>query len=197
MGDTLNTLLLLCGAGLFGCLALFIGTVFFMLFTGRWLMIPTLFSIVPQTFRFLFGDAGVFRGGGRSMKQERGRTSRYDEDSDGEFEPRRGGGGSAADRIFAKRERFSGTSGERSLRPRPDDGDDVAGDDADDLRPQRQPWRQGGQRGGVSDRFDIRGPSRARKPRSDEDDRIGNRPRRDSRKREWNEDEIFGGMGEE
>ncbi|TVR21613.1 MAG: hypothetical protein EA396_07765 [Anaerolineaceae bacterium] len=194
MGDTLNTLLLLCGAGLFGCLALFIGTVFFMLFTGRWLMIPTLFSIVPQTFRFLFGQAGVFRGGGRSINQGRGRSSRYDEDSDGDFERRGGRGGSAADRIFAKRERFSGTPDGRSLRPSA--GADDADDD-DSLRPQRQPWQQGGRRGGVSGKYDVRGPSRAHKPDSDGDDRIGNRPRRDSRKREWNEDEIFGGMGEE
>ncbi len=202
MSDTITTILTLCGLGLAGCATLFVSIVVVLFVTGRWLMIPTVFAIVPQAFNYVFGKGGLIRG---TNVPQRSRTSRYNEDSDGEFERNRERSASAADRIRARRDQFDGPP-DRSLRPSrqampPNDGEprptsaapDVGS--PDDLTPDARPFEQGGQRGGISDRYQIRGPRR-QSPGPDAGS-IGNRPTRDSRKREWNEDEIFGGMFDE
>jgi hypothetical protein len=172
MGDNISAILTLCGLGLAGCAVLFIGVLAVLFLTGRWLMIPTVLAIVPQAFRYVFGRGGLLRGTGSGASK----TSRYNVDSDGDFERTRERSASAADRIRARRNQFDAPLSE-------------------DLSPDRRPFEQGGQRGGIGDRYEIPPPQR-KSPGPDAGE-IGNRPTRDSRRREGNEDEIFGGMFDE
>jgi hypothetical protein len=124
----------------------------------------------------LFGGVGELFGGNDEPKEED-----YEDEP-----PRRAGSAqsmSAAERIRARRDRFKEETNRGQLAPR------RPGDDDDDLRPSGKRWRQGGRRGPIERNLDI--TEEPRKPEGYEKKR---RLRRDSRKREANDDEIFGGM---
>jgi len=179
---------MICGVGTAMCCAVGIGFVFLAVFTGRALVVPTAFSLLPQIFGVgMDSVAGFFDmfGGGGDDDDDKPKRSNRDEAEAPEGE-KPGGGMSAAERIRARRERFSGGG----LTPSAEDA-------PDSLTPEKKQWEPGGQRGPIEDRF------KPQDPNADDFDsdsgnrfgsgRVGNRPGRDSRKREWHEDEFFGG----
>lgn len=163
MNETFKTILTVLGLGIGGCVAVFLLVLLVLLLTGRWMIIPTLINIIPQLFRTGFsGIAGIF--GGVDIFNN-------DENVDDTLtRSRTREATSAADRIRQRREQFNKDTS---------------------LSPERRPFEQAGQRGKLSDRYDIR-PSKT--IHADSDSR---HPSRDDRRREWNEDEIFGGMFED
>lgn len=162
MSESLNTILTVCGLGMGGCISVFLLILLVLFVTGRWMMIPTVVAIVPQLLRTVLGGfTGLF--GGVDFISD-------NDDRDTPAPRSRGQGTTnASDRIRQRREQFNN----------------------DSLSPDRRPFEQGGQRGTLSDRYDIR-PSKG--IRTEDENR---RPSRDDRRREWNEDEIFGGMFED
>lgn len=168
MNETINTILTVCGLGIGGCVGVFLLVLLVLLLTGRWMMIPTVVNIVPQFFRTVLGGGmGLFGGlglfSGNSQPDDNVSPAQGRRD-------RRGAPTSASDRIRQRREQFTN----------------------EPLSPDQRPFQQGGQRGTLRDRYDIR-PSKG----IHTDDRRDRSPNRDDRRREWNEDEIFGGMFED
>jgi hypothetical protein len=162
MNDSIHTILTVCGLGIGGCISVFLLVLLVLFLTGRWMMIPTVVAIVPQLLRTVLGGGmGIFRG----------LDLPTDTPSDNLPTSRTRGNRStsASERIRQRREQFTN----------------------DALSPERRPFEQGGQRGPLGDRYDIR-PSKG--IRTDDDSR---RSSRDDRRKEWNEDEIFGGMFED
>jgi hypothetical protein len=175
MGDVLSQIATICGIGVVTCCAFGVGLFFLAVFTGRGLIIPTVVSLVPQ----LFGNVTDFVGGMFGGGDGRGGRSdaRYVTDEEGEVVDRRTGQRlRPQDRIDRIKRRFEDT------------GSDI-----------------GPSRAGAPDEREPRPSAPGRRPATDFDNfdtdddgppqrRIGNRDARDSRRREWNEDELFGGM---
>lgn len=163
MNESITTILTVLGWGIGGCIAVFLLVLLVLFLTGRWMIIPTILSIIPQIFRSVFGGfTGLF--GGADVMSGDDEAENVPTRSRRQDTPTR-----ASDRIRQRREQFNN----------------------DPLAPDRRPFQQGGQRGTLSDRYDIR-PSQS--IRSGDD---SHKPSRDNRRREWNEDEIFGGMFDE
>lgn len=182
MGDLLNNIVAICGFGALFCCGFIVAGFLLLILTGRAIVIPAVIAFGTQ----LFG--GVAAGAlGNFSNPFGGGDGGSTDDDDGPL--RADKGLSASERVRRRREQFGDSEG--SLAP------DRRRDDPFDIPPPGQ--------GGSSRRGPIGGDS-APDSTPSADDILGpprrpgglrsnpNSPRRDTRRTERNDDEIFGGM---
>lgn len=178
MGDIFQSVLTICGFGMLSCCALGFGVIALLLFSGRAVMIPAVLALAGQIVTGVLGGAvGLVSG-----SDDRGRAARRADDGDDDDDagrPRSERGLSASERLARRRARFEQQRG----------GTSPAADD--DWLAQRDP-----RRGRVGDDFstpdapdigDFGPPPHSLRSNP-------NRARRDTRRTERTDDEVFGGM---
>ncbi|MFW5691019.1 MAG: hypothetical protein ACOCXZ_00850 [Chloroflexota bacterium] len=188
----MGQIITICGLGVVGCGAFLIGGLLLLLMTGRAIMIPAIVGFVGQLFAGGLDTLRNLFGGDGDIDKER-RTGRvFSGEKPDKVDPMpdlNPGGFNAVERIRRKREAYK--KKDVFGQPLEEDRRDLARGDEEGGE-QRPRWRSGGRRGPIRDRFNTDLPPPPQQG-SAGSSRIGNRPGRDSRKREWHEDELFGG----